>query len=771
MTQLVCWTSSSLDPRKQLNCANSAVANSAAYLSEAFQLQVCETAQQHCSACTGSAVSDSQIRMMWGEQYPQPAVGHMLYGVRVTKSAPCSPVKPPSKRLSARADSFHVVHKVPVGDTPYVKAKHVQLVDKDPDRAIALFWAAINAGDRVDSALKDMAIVMKQQNRPQEAIEAIKSLRSRCSDQAQESLDNVLLDLYKRCGRLDDQIDLLKHKLHLIHQGMAFNGKRTKTARSQGKKFQVSIEQEATRLLGNLGWACMQQSNFVAAEAVYRKALSIEPDNNKVCNLGICLMKQGRLEEAKAMLQSVTRCNDNRWASDSHLKSYDRAQEMLQELEASMGAEGHEKAVEELRSFAIPGFEGGYDLQHSSFWQPQPAMPRQPRRMARSNLEQQFSQSVEPSMSGALLATAGFGPSQQKSGYQAPATPRVRAHAASQQGDETWFQSGVRAGWSDEELNHPSLEVDDALNVQGEQSVQGYPGSAKQPMKWHAETLRQRLETVSVLGNAFMSRQFGMKVDVDSGLGTPPLAEQSLSSDAKPLNPAVAKEASVLRPIAGGGNGVSAVRPPLSSSERAPLTFDLTNSVRNGANVNAGGCGQGENRVKRFGVSGGWGGKGSQKTNPPGFGNGWASCGECSENQPAALRSLSMEITEASFSEKAAPAVIQPLQNQNVNINLPGLPPLHNAVGKRSRTLTPVKEKTVSAWSCLGFTQSPNDLDFGCENAEGESYGRDPLSRSLFSKELVPIPMADLSASEMEMKRQRRLKVFREMTLAASPQA
>lgn len=72
-------------------------------------------------------------------------------------------------------------------------------MDKDPEKAIPLFWAAINAGDRVDSALKDMAIVMKQQNRAEEAIEAIKSLRSRCSDQAQESLDNILLDLYKVC--------------------------------------------------------------------------------------------------------------------------------------------------------------------------------------------------------------------------------------------------------------------------------------------------------------------------------------------------------------------------------------------------------------------------------------------------------------------------------------------------------------------------------------------------------------------------------------------
>lgn len=70
-------------------------------------------------------------------------------------------------------------------------------MEKDPEKAIPLFWAAINAGDRVDSALKDMAIVMKQQNRAEEAIEAIKSLRVRCSDQSQESLDNILLDLYK----------------------------------------------------------------------------------------------------------------------------------------------------------------------------------------------------------------------------------------------------------------------------------------------------------------------------------------------------------------------------------------------------------------------------------------------------------------------------------------------------------------------------------------------------------------------------------------------
>lgn len=71
-----------------------------------------------------------------------------------------------------------------------------QLVEKQPDMAIVWFWKAINSGDRVDSALKDMAVVMKQQDRSEEAIEAIRSFRHLCSKQAQESLDN-LIELYK----------------------------------------------------------------------------------------------------------------------------------------------------------------------------------------------------------------------------------------------------------------------------------------------------------------------------------------------------------------------------------------------------------------------------------------------------------------------------------------------------------------------------------------------------------------------------------------------
>ncbi|KAJ6846233.1 protein SULFUR DEFICIENCY-INDUCED 1-like [Iris pallida] len=235
--------------------------------------------------------------------------------------------------MEKKVESFHVIHKVPAGDSPYVRAKHFQLVEKDHEAAILWFWKAINSGDRVDSALKDMAVVMKQQDRPEEAIEAIRSFRSRCSKQAQESLDNLLIDLYKKCGQIDDQINLLKQKLRAIYQGEAFHGKMTKTARSHGKKFQVSVKQETARILGNLGWAYMQQQNYEAAEVVYRKAQLVEPDANKACNLGLCLVRKGRLEDARRVLEDVVHRRFAGLGSEEGHKTVSRAEELMREVE------------------------------------------------------------------------------------------------------------------------------------------------------------------------------------------------------------------------------------------------------------------------------------------------------------------------------------------------------------------------------------------------------------------------------------------------------
>ncbi|XP_059668108.1 uncharacterized protein LOC132313380 [Cornus florida] len=270
------------------------------------------------------------------------------------KSKRTSPMMPASeKKPQAKGDLFHVIHKVPAGDSPYVRAKHVQLIEKDPSRAISLFWAAINSGDRVDSALKDMAVVMKQLDRSDEAIEAIKSFRHLCPHETQESLDNVLVELFKRSGRIEEQIEMLQLKLKHIEEGIAFGGKRTKAARSQGKKIHVTIEQEYSRLLGNLAWAYLQQNDYKSAEELYRKALSLEADKNKQCNLAICLMHMNRMTEAKFLLQTIRASSEDGQMDESYAKSYERAFQIFTELESHSSVKpvaGEGESHKEIRS-------------------------------------------------------------------------------------------------------------------------------------------------------------------------------------------------------------------------------------------------------------------------------------------------------------------------------------------------------------------------------------------------------------------------------------
>ncbi|XP_074591112.1 uncharacterized protein LOC141847015 [Curcuma longa] len=249
-------------------------------------------------------------------------------------TVPCTPQKATvvAGNLSYWTPSSHGMPNLQPQGSPYVLAKHVQVIDKDPQKSIPLFWAAINSGDRVDSALKDMALSMKQMNRAEEAIEAIKSFRHLCSPLSQESIDNVLLELYKKCGRINDQIEMLNFKLKMIDEGLAFGGRKTKLTRYKGKRFHVPLDHERCRLLGNLAWLHMQSENYGEAEQLYRKALAIEEDNNKQCNLAICVMKKGRLVEAKSILHSVRSALVE--AFDEHsLNSFKRAVKVLMELE------------------------------------------------------------------------------------------------------------------------------------------------------------------------------------------------------------------------------------------------------------------------------------------------------------------------------------------------------------------------------------------------------------------------------------------------------
>ncbi|XP_030968467.1 uncharacterized protein LOC115988969 [Quercus lobata] len=62
---------------------------------------------------------------------------------------------------------------------------------------------------------------------------------------------------------------MLQLKLKHIEEGIAFSGRRAKTARSLGKKVQITVKQEISRILENLTWACLQQNNYSSADEHY----------------------------------------------------------------------------------------------------------------------------------------------------------------------------------------------------------------------------------------------------------------------------------------------------------------------------------------------------------------------------------------------------------------------------------------------------------------------------------------------------------------------
>nr|AAT78774.1 hypothetical protein [Oryza sativa Japonica Group]ABF97525.1 hypothetical protein LOC_Os03g40840 [Oryza sativa Japonica Group] len=104
------------------------------------------------------------------------------------------------------------------------------VIEKDPNKAVPLFWAAINSGDRIESALKDMAT---------------------------------------KCDRTKEQIEMLTLKLIFVDEELASGRWKTKLSKSHGRVVYLSLRDEKAWLLGNLAWAHMQSENYDGAEMLY----------------------------------------------------------------------------------------------------------------------------------------------------------------------------------------------------------------------------------------------------------------------------------------------------------------------------------------------------------------------------------------------------------------------------------------------------------------------------------------------------------------------
>jgi len=97
---------------------------------------------------------------------------------------------------------------LPKGQGPYARAKRAQLVDQDFDRAVDLYRAAIKQRDKLESAVKDLSMLLDQLERSEEAINLLESKRK--GIRGKRPYDNILATLYQNHGHHKKAIALLE---------------------------------------------------------------------------------------------------------------------------------------------------------------------------------------------------------------------------------------------------------------------------------------------------------------------------------------------------------------------------------------------------------------------------------------------------------------------------------------------------------------------------------------------------------------------------------
>lgn len=166
----------------------------------------------------------------------------------------------------------------PRGSNPYARAKRLQIVEKDFEGAVKLFHQAIRQNDRFEGAVKDLAALLMQLERPKEAIHILEENRSRINDK--QPIDNLLIDAYQKAGFYSQAIDLLQRNL----------ASSTLKSKQAHQKFLIAI-------------CYLRQEDYPRAEQWFRQVLETGL-NSKAAqrNLAFCAIKQLRYDEAEQLL-------------------------------------------------------------------------------------------------------------------------------------------------------------------------------------------------------------------------------------------------------------------------------------------------------------------------------------------------------------------------------------------------------------------------------------------------------------------------------------
>ncbi len=200
---------------------------------------------------------------------------------QIKKVLDLNPDYPSAREYYEKWREYARLSGVPKGSNPYARAKRVQLIEKDLERAVKLLRDAITQRDNVESAVKDLAALLVQLGRVEEAIGVLEQNRKKI--RGQQSVDNILIGFYQNAGQHDRAIALLERKL----------GQATR----EGKK---------AAILWQIANSYLRKEDYVQAEQKFREVLRLQPDNRAAQrNIAICLFKQSRYEEAEEILNRI----------------------------------------------------------------------------------------------------------------------------------------------------------------------------------------------------------------------------------------------------------------------------------------------------------------------------------------------------------------------------------------------------------------------------------------------------------------------------------
>ena len=163
---------------------------------------------------------------------------------------------------------LHSGEGLPRGDGLYARARRAQLVDLDLEAAEKLFKEAIRTGDNTESAEKDLASLLNQQGRVDEAIALLEDSSKRAKDAS--SYENMLATFYQHANRHDDAVRILE------------------------QLFQKSPRTKRSSLLTRIATSHLRARKFTAAEDTLRKLLDDDPHNRTALRL------RGVLEDARS---------------------------------------------------------------------------------------------------------------------------------------------------------------------------------------------------------------------------------------------------------------------------------------------------------------------------------------------------------------------------------------------------------------------------------------------------------------------------------------